>query len=253
MSILFNDFVYKPLYNLLIFVYNIIPLHDFGLAIIIVTVIIKFFLIPLNKKQIESQKKMQELQPRIKEIQEKYKHDKEKQSRAMMEFYKTNKTNPFGGCLPMILQLIFLIAIYRVLFNISRNGLMVDGTGLYSFISNPGQINRSFLGMIDLSQVLDVKNLTLGKIPQLILIALAAVSQYFQTKMLMPLPKTDSKKQGELDFSQVMSRQMLYLGPLLTLFIGISFPAGLALYWLTSTVFSIVQQYYIVKKDKIIS
>lgn len=170
-----------------------------------------------------------------------------------MEFYKTNKTNPFGGCLPMILQLIFLIAIYQVLLNISRSGLVVDGAGLYSFISNPGQIGRSFLGIIDLSQALDIKHLTFGKIPQLMLIAAAAISQYFQTKMLMPLPKADSKKSGQPDFSQVMSRQMLYLGPLLTLFIGISFPAGLALYWLTSTVFSIVQQYYIVKKDKIIS
>lgn len=253
MSFLFNDIIYKPLYNLLIFIYNIIPLHDFGLAIIIVTVIIKFFLIPLNRKQIESQKKMQELQPKIKEIQEKYKHDKEKQSRAMMEFYKTNKTNPFGGCLPMIIQLIFLIAIYRVLLNISQSGLMVDGSGLYSFVSNPGQINRSFLGIIDLSQKLDIKNLVLGNVPHLILIALAAVSQYFQTKMLMPLPKTDLKKPDRPDFSQTMSRQMLYLGPLLTLFIGISFPAGLALYWLASTVFSIVQQYYIVKKDKLTS
>ena len=150
MSFLFNELVYQPIYNFLIFVYNIVPFQDFGIAIIIVTVAIKAVLIPLSRKQIESQKRMQEMQPRIKEIQNKYKNDKEKQSRALMEFYKENKVNPFSGCLPMIVQLIVLIAIYRVLFNISQNKLLADSSLLYSFIHNPGQINHMFLNIIDL-------------------------------------------------------------------------------------------------------
>lgn len=249
MSFLFNEVVYKPIYNFLVFIYNIIPFHDFGVAIIFVTLVLKFILIPLSRKQIESQKKMQEMQPKIKEIQEKYKNDKEKQSRALMEFYKTNKTNPFSGCLPTIFQLIFLIAIYRVLFNISNAGLLVDPKELYSFIPNPGQINQYFLGIIDLSKTINLNQISFKVIPQIILIVLAALAQYVQIKMITPRTKPQDNKSTP-DISQIMSKQMMYLGPLLTLFIGIKFPAGLALYWLVSTVFAIIQQMKVLEKEK---
>ncbi len=257
MSAIFNSFVYLPVYNLLIFVYSVFSWKDFGIAIIIVTLIIKFLLIPLSKKQIESQKKMQDLQPKIKEVQEKYKNDKEKQSRALLELYKENKTNPFSGCLPLIIQLVFLIAIYRVLFNISNAGLKVDASSLYAFVPDPGQINKLFLGIIDLSSTLNIGNLSFRDMPQLVLILLAAGSQYIQTKMLMGAKKEEKKdkKQPENnnkqpDFSEIMTKQMLYLGPLLTLFIGIKFPSGLALYWLVSTSFMIIQQYYLTKNTE---
>lgn len=257
MGAIFDSIIYNPLYNLLIFVYNVVPFHDFGVAIIIVTLVIKFVLIPLSKKQIESQKKMNELQPKIKEIQEKYKNDKEQQSKALMEFYKENKTNPFSGCLPMIVQLVFLIAIYQVFLNISNAGLNVDTNSLYSFISNPGQINKMFLGIIDLSAILNLSQLTLKSIPHILLILAAAASQYFQAKMLMVKKesekkdkKTETKDDGKPDFTQMMSKQMLYFGPLLTLFIGVKFPAGLALYWLVSTGFMIVQQYMVEKESE---
>jgi YidC/Oxa1 family membrane protein insertase len=251
MFFLFNELVYRPLYNLLIFIYNIIPYHDFGIAIIIVTLIIKFLLVPLSRKQIESQKKMQEMQPEIKKIQAKYKKNKEQQSKALMEFYKKNKANPFSGCFPTIFQLIFLIAIYQVLFNISRSGLIVSNDQLYSFVTNPGQINQFFLGIINLSKAIDLSHLTVQAIPQLILVVLAAVAQYFQTKMLMPTQNATPKpKKENTDISQMMSKQMLYFGPLLTLFIGIKFPAGLALYWLVSILFAIIQQTILIKKEK---
>lgn len=248
MSILFHTFVYQPIYNLLIFVYNIIP--DFGVAIIISTVLIKFLLIPLSKKQIESQKKMQELQPKIKEIQAKYKNEKEKQSRAMMEMYKESKTNPLSGCLPMIVQLIFLIAIYRVLFNISTAGLVVNNADLYSFIANPGQINKMFAGMVDLAAAIDFSRITISSLPHIALVIMAAGAQFVQTKMMMNKKTTAVKvaKNEEADFSEIMTKQMLFLGPLLTLFIGIKFPAGLALYWLVSTAFMIAQQKYMETK-----
>ncbi len=249
MFFLFNEFICRPLYNLLVLVYDIIPFHDFGLAIIIVTLLIKFMLFPLSRKQIESQKKMQEAQPKIKEIQEKYKNDKAKQSRAVMEFYKQNKTNPFSGCLPTIFQLVFLIAIYRVLFNISQAGLRVEEQQLYSFVANPGQINQYFLGLIDLSKAIDLSHLTFGSAAQIALVISAAAAQYFQTKMLMP--KKLPEKGKHQDISQIMSKQMLYLGPFLTLFIGIRFPSGLALYWLVSTILAILQQFYMMKNEKL--
>ncbi len=246
MGLLFNEAVYRPLYNLLIFVYNTLSFHDFGIAIILVTIIIKLVLVPLSKKQIESQKKMQEMQPKIKEIQEKYKKDKEKQSKALMEFYKTNKANPFSGCLPTIFQLIFLIAIYRVLFNISSNNLLVDPKELYAFIPNPGQINQYFLGLVDLSKKVNLGHITVGMVAQVILIIAAAAAQYFQMKMIMP--KAPPKTTSQPDLASTMSSQMMYLGPILTLFIGISYPSGLALYWLISTVFAIIQQKQLMKK-----
>jgi len=255
MGALFSTIIYNPLYNLLIFVYNVVPFHDFGIAIIIVTLLLKFLLIPLSRKQIESQKKMNEMQPKIKEIQEKHKNNKEEQSKALMAFYKETKTNPFAGCLPMIVQLVFLIAIYQVFFNISKAGLSVDANTLYSFVANPGQINKMFIGLIDLSAVLNLSQLTIKSAPHIILILAAAASQYFQAKMLMVKKakenegkKEEVKDDGKPDFTQIMSKQMLYFGPLLTLFIGVKFPAGLALYWLVSTSFMIAQQ-YIVEKE----
>jgi YidC/Oxa1 family membrane protein insertase len=251
MGSIFNQFIYQPLYNLLIFIYNALPWKDFGIAIILVTAIIKILLIPLSRKQIEAQKKMQELQPKIKALQEKYKNNKEKQSQALIELYKENKANPFSGCLPMVVQLVFLIAIYRVLYNISQAGLIVNGGDLYSVIGNPGQINKMFLGIIDLASSLNINQIGLKNIPHVILVLLAAGSQYFQTKMLMTEQKnTGPAAAGQPDFSQMMSKQMLYLGPLLTLFIGVKFPAGLALYWLASTVFMIAQQYYLARGKK---
>jgi len=232
---IFYPTIYQPLYNILIFLYNNLAFHDFGIAIIIITLILKVILMPLSKKQIESQKKLQELQPKIKEIQNKNKGNKEKQSQELMKFYKENKTNPFGGCLPMIIQLIFLIAIYRVFFSISSNNLNVQNEVLYPFVANPGQINNMFIGLVNLAK------------PSIVLAILAAAAQFYQTKMLMAKQKlTAPSKDGKSpDFSQIMNKQMLYLGPALTLFIGIKFPAGLALYWLVSTLFVIGQQMYL--------
>ena len=164
-----------------------------------------------------------------------------------MEFYKTNKANPFSGCLPTIFQLVFLIAIYRVLFNISNAGLLVDPKELYiNLVANPGQINQYFLGIMELSKPLSLGSFNPGSILQIILIVAAAAAQYFQMKMIMPV--APRKKTTTPDLASTMSSQMMYLGPLLTLFIGIKFPAGLALYWLVSTIFAIIQQRQLMKK-----
>lgn len=241
MTAFFDLLVYNPIYNVLILLYNTVPGKDFGIAIILTTIVLKLVLLPLSRQQIESQKKMQELQPKIKALQHKYKDDKEKQTRAVMEFYKENKVNPVAGCLPLIIQLTFLIAIYRVLINVSEAGLRVQGGNLYSFVTDPGQINHLFLAFIDLTH------------PNYVFAVLAAAAQYYQTKiMISRQPKTE-KKDGdsdEPDFAQIMTKQMLVIGPLLTLFIGFTFPAGLSLYWLVSTVFMIAQQEYILKTVK---
>lgn len=236
---MFHLLIFQPLYNLIVVLYNVIPGGDFGISIILITLILRLFLMPIYKKQIESQKKLQEMQPQIKALQEKYKNNKEQQTKELMQFYKEHKTNPFSGCLPLIIQLVFLIGIYQILLSLSNNGLVVDNKELYAFVSNPGSINQFFLRIFDLTK------------SSPFFAILAAVAQYFQTKMLMakqPTKVTPKEEDGP-DIAQIMSKQMLYLGPLLTLFIGMKFPAGLSLYWLASTVFMLLQQIYMEKTE----
>lgn len=246
MSTIFHELIYQPLYNILIFLYDAIPGGDFGIAIIAVTILLKSALIPLSKKQIQSQKRMQEIQPELKKIQLKYKNDKERQTKEVMTFYKENKVNPISGCLPLIVQLIFLIAIYRVIINISNAGLVIDTKDLYTFVKNPGEINKTFIGIVDLLK------------PSIPIAILAAAAQFWQTKLMLNKNKQkkdlieykkDTKDSDSPDFSEIMNKQMLILGPALTLFIGIKFAAALSIYWLFSTLFSVFQQLYIFKKE----
>ena len=229
MTQLFHSIIYQPIYNALIFLYNVVPGHDLGVAIILLTVIIRVILYPLAKKQIESQKKMQEIQPEIKKLQDNYKGDKEKQGKELMKFYKEKKVNPASGCLPLVVQIIFIIALYQALvagINFS------ECKDLYTFVACPAKIGTSFLGILNLAK------------PSIVLAILTAAAQFAQTKMMMgTMPSAPSG--GKADFSQTMNKQMLYLGPILTLFIGARFPAGLPLYWLVMTLFMIGQQYWV--------
>lgn len=233
MSQIFHAFIYQPIYNALILLYNVIPGHDLGVAIILLTVIVRLILYPIAQKQIESQKKLQELQPEIKKVQEKYKNDKEKQGRALMEFYKEKKVNPASGCLPLVIQIVFFIALYRAFIA----GLNFDSgcSDLYGFVACPAGINVKFFGLLDLAK------------PNVVLAVVAAAGQFIQTKMMMAKTPVSSKKG---DFASVMNQQMLYIGPLLTLFIGLKFPAGLAVYWIANTLFAIGQQYLVMKKPE---
>ncbi len=224
----FNESLYRPLFNALVWLYNIIPGNDLGIAIIVLTILIRLILYPLSKKAIQSQKAINQLQPKIKEIQKKYKN-KEEQAKVMMELYKKHKVNPMAGCLPILVQLPLLIALYRVFFN-GLNPESLDG--LYSFISRPELLNVMFLGLIDLSQ------------RSVFLAVMAGLFQFIQSKMIMPKNLTKKSKSDGLDFSTIMSKQMLYFMPLITVFIAWSLPAALPLYWIVITLFGITQQYF---------
>ncbi len=229
---IFNVFLYKPLFNGLIFLYNILPGHDFGIAIIILTAIIRLFFYPLFQKQMKAQKEMTLLQPKIKDVQKKYQNDKEKQAQAVMELYKEYKVNPFSGCLPMLIQLPILIAFFQVL----RTGLDPERlNGLYWFVENPGLIDPMFLGLIDLAK---------SSAP---LAVLAGIAQFIQSKMT--LPATNLQKGLRSDFAGLMSTQMIYFMPVLTVMIAWQLPAGLPLYWLVLTIFGIIQQYFMNKNN----
>lgn len=228
---IFNEFLYRPLFNTLIWFYNVIPGHDLGIAIVVLTVIIRLILYPLSKKAVKSQKALTELQPKIKEIQKRYK-DKAEQAKQMMELYRQYKINPMSGCLPILIQLPILIALYQVFLT----GLDPEKlNGLYSFISRPEALNPMFLGLIDISQ------------PSRLLAVLAGFFMFIQSKMMMPqgrLSSGEGLKIKGVDFSLMMGRQMTYFLPLMTVFIAWGLPAGLPLYWLVITLFGIGQQYF---------
>ncbi|MCK5511087.1 membrane protein insertase YidC, partial [Candidatus Parcubacteria bacterium] len=241
---MFQTFFYQPILNLLVFLYNIVPGHDLGLAIIALTIIIKLILLPLSKKSLRSQKALQDLQPKVEELKKKYKGKKEELGRAMMGLYKDNKVNPMSSCLPLLIQMPFLYAVFWVF----RDGFAGESLDLvYSFISRPEAINTVSLGFIDLAN------------KQPVIAILAGAAQYWQTKMLMakrPKVKNNTAKDGDMDMAAIMNKQMIYFMPAITVFIGMSFPGGLALYWLVTTVLTGVQQLYVFKdkekKDEII-
>ncbi len=236
MIALFNTIFYQPLFNLLVWLYNVIPGHDIGLAILLLTVLIKAILYPFSLQAIRAQKSLAELQPKIEELKVKYKDQKEEMSKALMNLYKENKVNPLSSCLPVLIQLPFLIAVYQVFIH----GLGSQGLeNLYSFVAHPGHINPVTLGFLDLSK------------PNIILAVFAGAAQFWQTKM-MPRSAPPQKVPGSKDESitAMMNKQMLYFMPAITVFIGATLPGGLTFYWFLTTLLTVIQQYFYFRKNK---
>jgi len=222
---MFNEILYRPLLNLAVGIYNIIPGHDFGVAIIVMTALIKVVLLPLSLRNARSQRKLNSLKPKIQEIQTKHKDDKAAQATATMELYKEHNVSLLSGCLPLLIQLPVLIALYMVF----RSGLDPKSLDfLYSFVHNPGSINHIALGFIDISR---------RSVP---LAVLAGVAQFFQSRVSLAGVST----QGD-QMASAMNKQMLYFFPVLTIMVGLNFPAGLTLYFVTSALFGIAEQWYI--------
>ena len=233
MGAIFHELISRPLFNALVLLYQSVAFHDLGIAIILLTVVIRFILYPLFYKSFRQQTLMQKIQPEMKRIQDTHRGNKERQAQALMELYRTHKVNPFSGIFTLIIQLIILIPLYRVFFNGFSAEALVD---LYPFISSPTDVNTYFLGLINLAE------------PNILIVGLAAISQYFQAKL--SLPKTaPGAKEGETPTAK-LGRQMVYLGPILTIVIFYRYPAAISLYWLATSLFSIVQQIFINRSHK---
>ncbi len=237
MAHLFEVIFYQPILNLLVAIYNFLPGHDVGIVIIILTIIVRGILYPLSKKAIEAQKSLQNLQPKLEEIKRAHADNKEAASRAMMDLYKQEKVNPLSSCLPLIIQLPFFWAIFRV-FRDELTGKAL--TLVYPFIMNPGTINPIAFGFLDFSK------------PNIVLAVLAGASQFWQAKMMpmrsAPKPAGDGAKDENM--MAMMNKQMLYVMPALTVFICLSLPSGLAFYWLIATLLTILQQWWIFRQHK---
>jgi YidC/Oxa1 family membrane protein insertase len=202
------------LLNILFNLSAAVGLPNYGIAIILLTVLIKTIIYPLTYKQMASMRKTVSLQPKIKAIQEKYKNDKEKANTAVMELYKEHNVNPMGGCLPIVIQLPIFWALYSTLRN---------------FKYDPSNVSaHMFLGF-DLTHIY---GFTLT--PHLILPIFAAATTYLQTKVTNPNASTDPTQ-----------KTMLYMMPLFFAYISATVPSGLALYWVTMNCVSILQQLYI--------
>jgi len=224
MSYIFNLIFYHPILNLLVYLYETVAIRDFGVAIILVTILLRLVLYPLFHKGAKQQMLMQRIQPHLKKIQEQHKDDKEKQAQAMMELYKEHGVNPFTSILLLIVQIPVMLALYWVV----RSGLAPGNlSGLYSFVAQPGTINPIFLGFINLAQ------------PSIILILAAAVAQYFQSRLALYRNPNPGAK---LSPAESMARQMTFIGPLITVLIFYSLPAAVGLYWLVTSLFSVLQQ-----------
>lgn len=239
----FTTIFLQPILNLLIWLYDIIPGHEFGIAIILLTVLVKVILYPFTAKQIKQQRAMQDIQPRIEEIRTRLKDDKEGQAKELMALYAKEKVNPAASCLPLIVQLPVFIALYRAL-SLGLAGKNLDL--LYSFVPNPQTVNTMLFGLVDLSH------------PAPVLAILAALVQFWQGKQLMkppaatitPPPPEVQKSPGAQDESMaaMMNKQMLYLMPVVTAVIGFSLPGGLTLYWLTMSLLTVAQQAILLRK-----
>ncbi|MDD5696509.1 MAG: YidC/Oxa1 family membrane protein insertase [Candidatus Pacebacteria bacterium] len=232
-STIFNVALYQPILNLLIWLYGLIG--NFGLAIIVLTIIVKILLNPLNRRALESQKKMMEMQPRIKEIQSKFK-DKEQQGRELLKFYQETKFNPFSGIFLLFVQLPVLWALFKVF----QSGLDLEKISglIYSFVSLPTAINPYFL-TINLAE------------PSILLAAITAIVQYVQTRtMTPPQPESKEKKDQMEKVSQMVQKQTMLFIPAFTFFVLFSLPSAIALYWSLTTVLNIIQQRQIFKKHE---
>ncbi len=229
---IFQTFFYQPILNLLVFLYNIFG--DLGIAIIFLTLIVKLILFPLSKKSIKSQKALQDLQPKIDELKKKHKGDQQALSLELMALYKDNKVNPFSSCFPLLIQLPFFIAIFRVF----RDGFAQNHLELlYPFVKNPETINAISLGFFNLSE------------KSLVLAVLAGLAQFWQAKMMnTKKPAIDTQGSKDESMTAIMNKQMLYVMPAVTVFIGMTMPAGLTFYWFLTTLFTALQQKLVFRK-----
>lgn len=226
--------LYRPLFNALILLVWLMPHNNVGLAIILLTILIRLILLPSSIKATRQQKRMKELQPEIAAIQSKNKDDKQKQSQELMAFYKNNNINPLGSCLPLLIQLPILLVLYYVFMN----GLTTERFDLlYGFTPRPEVINTWFLG------------LDLAKPDRFVLPIIAGILQFLQSRQLMgpTKSKSDASSAGTGDMQNMISKQMMYLMPLFTVIIAGRLPAALPLYWATTTLFAVVQQWWVLR------
>lgn len=234
MSFIWHTLFFDPIYNALVFFIDTIPGGDVGLSIIIVTLIVKLLLLPLSIKASKTQRVMKELDPQLKEIQERHKDDREALARATMEAYRQAGINPFSSIFLLFLQIPIIIALY---FAVGRGGGVplpeINTALLYAFIPTPETVDMIFLGIVDIA----AKSWPLA--------LLAGIAQFIHGQLSLPImePKADEGPSLRADFARSMNINMRYVMPVMIGFIAYTLSASVALYFATSSLFAIGQEF----------
>lgn len=223
---LFKAVFYQPLYNALVLLTVYLPGESLGLAIILLTIIVRLALYPIYHKSLTTQRKLREIDGQLKDIKEKTKDNKQEQAQQIINLYREHGINPLTSFVVLIIQIPIIIS----LFYVFRGSISIDPTLLYSFVPSPEAVNHIFLNLFDVTQ---------KSIPMALLVGL---TQFFQMKLAIPpLPPPDKSKIPSFkdDLMKSMNIQMRYVMPVMITFISFALPSALALYWLTSNLFSI--------------
>jgi len=266
---IFQVLIIKPIINLLIAIYVLLPGHNFGMAIIIFTILIRLLMLPLVRKQLRHAKAMREMAPELKKIKAATKGDRQKTSQLTMELYKERQINPLGPIGVMVIQLIVVIGLYQGLRKIVADpnalitesyGFLRDTSWMKNLASNIGNFDSTLLGFINLKRAALVNGVIYW--PAMALVFGSALAQFFQSRQLMP-KSDDSRKLRQIlkdasngknsDNSEVNASIMKttqYFIPFMIFFFTVRLPSALSLYWLVSGVTAYIQQAKILKQDE---
>lgn len=236
MKSIFATVFYQPLSNTLIFLLSVIPGANVGVAIILLTIIVRGALLPLSHSSLKSQAKMRSLTPHLEKVKEKHKDNRQEQARKIMELYREHGINPLSGLVLVLVQLPIIFALYFVFFKGLPN---LSAEHLYSFVHLPVAVDMVFLGVLLSSK-------------SLVFAALAAITQFFQIKLSVPpvVLVEGAKPSFKDDFARSFNVQMRYMLPLIVFGISYSISAAIALYWTTSNLFSIAHELYVARKAR---
>jgi len=266
---MFDTFIIEPILNALLFIYSIIPGGDFGIAIIVFTIIVRILLYPLTKGMLHQTKVMRKLQPELKKIKKQYKNNRRMMQLKQMELFKERGVNPFRSLGILLIQLPIFIGLFYVIKIITEQRDRVEGL-TYSFIQsmqpvqeiiqNPGGFNETLLGFVDLTKAA----IHSGGV-EFTLVALALVAAYTQYVMSkQTTPHTESKrrlrdimaeaaegKQADQDeMNAIVMRKMMKILPFFMFYIMLIVPGALALYYGVSNIVAVLQQHYLLKQDE---
>lgn len=222
LKLVYNEVFYRPLLGALVFLTGVLPGHDLGLAVIILTVLIRVLTFPMTHKMLKTQKAMKQLEPEVKKIYDTQKN-KEERAKALMGLYRAHGINPLSGFFSLIIQLPLLIALYQVFWK----GLPFKSEEIYLFLDVPQTVNTIFLGFVPLTE------------PNLLLAAFAALSQFWQAKLASP---PNNGKASSTDMGTAMQKQMQYVLPAVIFFVAFGLPAAVSLYWTAMNVFAIIHE-----------
>ncbi len=235
MSFLYHTFFFDPLYNALVLLFKVFPWIDAGVVVILLTVLVRLIIFPLSRKAVLTQVKMNEIGPDLAKIKEKYKDRTEEQARLTLALYREKGVNPFSGILVIVIQIPIILALYQMFLHLPE----INSSLLYSFVAMPEDINTSFLGVLDITA------------KSAFLALLAAISTFFQFQISAKGQTSPKGNSFSDNLTRSMQTQMKYFFPVIIFLISYRISGAIALYWLTTNLFSIGQEIFVRRKLKI--